>query len=154
MINASGTIEVIAKSDSVPYSSRQYIEQEVRKSYIDTEGQFIVCLHVDNFVSRINIQDLILDIENETDGRKLKEMNITLSPQPAENIVTVHTGSEADGTARIMIASLTGQTISSENKTLHHGNMSIDVSSLHSGAYYIIVAYQDNVHIQKMLVTR
>lgn len=97
------------------------------------------------FVDNINVESSLSVADNELTG-------ISLFPNPANNQVNIVLPSSITGTTTLEITNSLGQVVRSLQSTVSGGNMSIDVSGLSLGMYFIAIENQNKKTVEKLIV--
>jgi C-terminal processing protease CtpA/Prc len=83
------------------------------------------------------------------------EMNITMSPNPATNRVTIHSSAIMNGNIDIIVLDMQGAVVSIENLKSNEGllHFSFDISNLPAGQYLVKVKSEANQFVSKLVKT-
>jgi hypothetical protein len=86
-------------------------------------------------------------------SKLINSINISLSPNPAQNNITLRSNEIIGNDVQITILNLNGSVIKSETRTSNEGiySLNVDISNLPNGQYFVKLNAGNNQYIHKFL---
>ncbi|MFN6379617.1 MAG: GH39 family glycosyl hydrolase [Flavobacteriales bacterium] len=99
------------------------------------------------FVDKITLTRQLIDGVEE----KEKQLAISLSPNPARDIVKFTISNDTEGTSNLLIIDAQGKIVKQEKLNISNGNGTLNVQDLNTGNYQIILINNGKVYNSKLV---